>query len=382
MTVNTSSNIDLGKLLKWARNELDYAEEEVIDKIKLKRVTEDVLISWEAGSSSPSYSQLKKLAKIYRRPIALFFFPDPPEEDISSQQFRNIPSQIVNSVPAKIRLLVRDAKIKQIELEELNNTQNIELFPLKDLQLQSPIILAQEMRKLLNISTTVQAGWRDHSQAFNEWRLAIERLGIWVFKDSFQEKDYCGFCLYDKKFPIIYINNNQAFQRQIFTLFHELGHLLKGGDGIDFRIAPQYTGEYEEEEVFCNAFAGEFLVPNEELAQENLSVISVSDVRKLAKRYHVSLEVIYRKLLDKGLLSQEQYNQKKLEYEFEGTVKKKSKGSGGNYYATQSAYLGSKFSNLAFENFYKKRISKEELSRYLKVKIANLDNFEAQLGDI
>lgn len=39
--------------------------------------------------------------------------------------------------------------------------------------------------------------------------------------------------IYDKVFPLIIVNNSMAKTRQIFTLFHELGHLLFETSGID-----------------------------------------------------------------------------------------------------------------------------------------------------
>jgi Zn-dependent peptidase ImmA (M78 family) len=54
-----------------------------------------------------------------------------------------------------------------------------------------------------------------------------------VFKDAFRVDDYSGFCLYDDEFPLIYVNNSTSKTRQIFTLFHELAHLISHTSGID-----------------------------------------------------------------------------------------------------------------------------------------------------
>ncbi len=75
--------------------------------------------------------------------------------------------------------------------------------------------------------------WRNIDEALKEWRQAIYRVGIFVFKDAFREERFSGFSLYDDVFPIIYVNNSAAKPRQIFTLFHELGHLLFHTSGID-----------------------------------------------------------------------------------------------------------------------------------------------------
>ena len=69
------------------------------------------LDTWERGEASPTYIQLEKLAyKIYKRPIALFFFPEVPEEEIIEQEFRTLPEDALLSIPPWMRYLLRKAK--------------------------------------------------------------------------------------------------------------------------------------------------------------------------------------------------------------------------------------------------------------------------------
>jgi len=87
-----------------------------------------------------------------------------------------------------------------------------------------------------------------------------------------------------------------AITRQIFTIFHELAHIL---------------------------------------------------LNTIAERYHVSREVILRKLHDKGLVANKYYEVKSREWAKEYEENRKEK-RGGNYYHTQFAYLGENFLKLAF----------------------------------
>ena len=97
------------------------------------------------------------------------------------------------------------------------------------------------------------------------WRSAFYNCGIYVFKDAFKEEKFSGFCLYDNQFPVIYINNSMSFSRQIFTLFHELCHIILKTSGID-KTDDDYLNrlsiDNKEIETFCNSFDGEFLVKN------------------------------------------------------------------------------------------------------------------------
>ena len=72
-------------LLKWARNSLGLSIIEVAQRIhKSPAVVED----WESGQSHPTFNQLELLAdSVYRRPVAVFFFPAPPEEPSVAHDF-------------------------------------------------------------------------------------------------------------------------------------------------------------------------------------------------------------------------------------------------------------------------------------------------------
>ena len=103
-----------------------------------------------------------------------------------------------------------------------------------------------------------QFAWGNAETALEEWRKVLFNVGIYVFKDSFREPDYSGFCLYDDEFPIIYVNNTTAKTRQIFTLFHELAHLLFHTSGVDTRgdrFVNELAGDDRRIEVICNRMA-------------------------------------------------------------------------------------------------------------------------------
>ncbi len=67
--------------------------------------------------------------------------------------------------------------------------------------------------------------------ALKQWRQAVEDCGVFVFKAAFKQKDISGFCLMDESLPVIYLNNSTTKTRQIFSLLHELAHLLLSING-------------------------------------------------------------------------------------------------------------------------------------------------------
>lgn len=367
-------------VLKWARERSGYSEDEVVKHLREKRVSDTVFRQWELGKIQPTYPQLKKLAKLYKRPVALFFFPNPPEEEPIEKDFRKtLSAENIIELSPRMRYLVRLAKVKMINLEELldSTTSNAPVIHLKSKQNETAEQLAKRIRNEIGISISTQANWNNIDTALKNWRRALENLGIWIFKDAFgkAENDYCGFCLYNERFPIIYINNSHAPQRQIFTLFHELGHLLKSVAGIDFRRTPTFTERYEKEEVFCNAFAGEFLVPKENLAQYSL-LPTKEEIQYLALTYKVSFDVILRKFLDKEFIAKKTYED--IIQHRKPTNKEKTKG-GGSYYLNQRMYLGQKYMQLAFGQYHKQRIDRFQLADYLDVNVKSIATLEGYM---
>ena len=387
-------------VLLWAREASGYMQEEVVERLKQKRVTIDVIQNWETGASQPTYSQLKKLAGFYMRPIAIFFFSEPPDEDPVFKDFRSLPSEIGEVTPPSIRHLVRLAKARQLDLQDLHGTaaKEARIVSLARTENENAKELATRMRAQIGVSVEDQIRWKDITSAFDSWRAALENIGVWVFKNAFKNDNYCGFCVHDHYFPVIYVNSSepklnengqntsfgQSKQRQIFTLFHELGHLLRGTAGIDFRKTPAFTGIYHEEEVFCNVFANTFLVPDEEFTEYNRLPDEFS-IEELAKKYKVSFDVILHKFLNRHLVSQDVYNRmiENRSKRFVREARNKKQTSGGpGYYITQHGYLGRKYLTLAFEQYHLNRISERHLADCLGVKVKSLSRLEQTFHDL
>ena len=390
------------EVLQWARDVSGYTVDALVAKLKFKKVTAETVCAWEKGEQLPTYTQLEKLAKIYHRPIAIFYFPHPPKEQTIQEKLRSLPTNYAKFLPPNMHYFVRKAQVKQMNLSSIygdfkpNDFQNFK-NKFDNINLSNFQILAAQVRKIMGVSLEEQFKWRNSDFALKEWRSKLEKLGIWIFKDSFGEKGYFGFCLYHKYFPIIYISTNTgrdkvtkkpgkiAKQRQIFTLLHELGHLLIGKGGVDFRqnVENKFAGIHKQEEVFCNAFASEFLVPDESI--EISSVPSDEKISNYARQYKVSHEVILRKYLNKGLIDNNFYDEKtrawQQQWEYKENKDKESDDNNGgpSYYVTQKSYLGNKYLTLAFRQYYQQRITEFQLADYLGVKVKSLSGLEGYM---
>ena len=131
----------------------------------------------------------------------------------------------------------------------------------------------------------------------------IEAAGIFVhcFTDVPMEMAR-ALAIYDKDMPIIGLNDEDRPPAKSFSMIHELVHIFKRESSLcnDMR-------SIRDEEVFCNAVAGELLVPKVALEStikiKNMSKpYSKQDIEYLADKFSVSKEVIIRRLLDTGYI--------------------------------------------------------------------------------
>jgi Zn-dependent peptidase ImmA (M78 family) len=188
--------------------------------------------------------------------------------------------------------------------------------------------------------------------------------------------EYSGFSLYDDVFPIIYVNNSSTKTPQIFTLFHELAHLLFHTSGIDTledRYIATLPDRQKRIEILCNRFATQFLVPETAFVDAIAGHDHTERTAELiAARFHVSREVIYRKFLDRRWIGQAEYRRAVQQW-----AKQRQPGGGsGDFYWNTISYLGRDYISLAFNQYYQNRIDAEQLGEYLNTKPKNISTLE------
>jgi Zn-dependent peptidase ImmA (M78 family) len=91
----------------------------------------------------------------------------------------------------------------------------------------------------------------------------------------------------------------------------------------------------------------------------------------LAERFHVSREFIFRKFLDRGLISRDDYRGAARRW-----AEQRGEGSGGNPYWSKLAYLGRDYVALAFSQYHQNRIDETQLGEYLDMKPKNVGTLE------
>jgi len=124
-------------------------------------------------------------------------------------------------------------------------------------------------------------GWKDAADALADWasrRLsddvggdnrfssiadAIElAFGIDVIVEPHDDDPLAGAAIADPSFPLIFVNADQPTQRAIFTLAHELGHLL-ADHGEPITLDEEHLSARNDNERLANAFAARLLMPED-----------------------------------------------------------------------------------------------------------------------
>ena len=368
-----------GGMIRWAREFYNMSPDEAAQAIGVDISRYN---NWESGMEYPTYSKLKKISDVFRKPSAIFFFPEPPQLPPIKGDLRTLPDEVVNSFSKQIIIQFEKAKVYQLSLQELYGDRSSIIeqrgsFP-KELNQLCTFFRAQ-----LQFPISAQKARKSTKVVFEIFRERLYDLGIYVFKDAFRDNSISGLCLNDDHYPVILINNSMSFARQIFTLFHELYHLISDTSGAEIIRDDFYVtldSRQSEVERACDSFANAFLVPIDDFAIE-LKKKPVDEVRieELADLYSVSKEAIMYKLYKMGRMSPNDYNDLK-EFFYGDAIRnganKKIESKGGNHYYTQLSYLGQRYTGDVFRQYFSGKIDAVRASEMLQSKVDHLPSLE------
>ena len=360
-----------GKIIQWAREYYNMSYEEAAQRIG---VDVDKYKNWENGTDYPTYAKLRKISDAFHKPSALFFFPVPPQIKSPKGDLRTLPDTVVNRLSRNVILQLEKAKVYQLSLIELYGERD-SVFLHRNEFPDGVDALCDFFRKKLEFPIAAQKARKSTKVVFEIYREKFYDIGIYVFKDSFKDNAISGLCVKDNRFPVIVINNSMSFARQIFTLFHELYHLISDTSGAEiirddfFSMLDEGQSDIERN---CDSFANSFLVPLADFKQElKKSPIDEKRIEELAQLYSVSREAIMYKLLTMGKITNNDYSQLKEVFYGEAIRtqgKKEGKKSGGNYYSTKLSYLGNQYTGEVFRQYSSGKISGVKAGEMLKVK--------------
>lgn len=379
------------KLLKWAREKSSLTLPTAAEKL---HITVEQLEGWEIGDAQPTFKQLLTISKTYKRPVPLFYLATPPKDFLPLQDYRRLPGTLppLNESP-QLNLEIRKAHYRRqvaLELMSLLGEQPAVLqqtITLKD----NPEQVGQQIRDFLTITLQTQVGWKNDYEALNGWRKALEAAGVLVFQaEKIDVAEMRGFAIGERPLPVIVVNKSDRPKGRIFSMLHEFAHILLGDSSIsgDDINGYQLTPEERRVEVFCNHVAAATLLPSAWFTQdselsgyERSGQWSDDAVIALAKRFNVSREFIWRRLLTRGKITDDFYKAKRNElirefrarqYEEEKSYKKVIV----KHHVKVLSSIGLMYPELVLNSYYQEKITSSTLSEYLGLKLKHLPKVE------
>lgn len=120
-----------------------------------------------------------------------------------------------------------------------------------------------------------------------------------------------GACFRSEKGSFIFINGRQAEARQLFSIAHELFHLITW-DAAMLKDIDRHKELHDKNEVLANAFAAGLLIPQEKLLLEVKKIsagraLCSADVVALAQQFQVSKEAMLNRMQNMSLISKKEH---------------------------------------------------------------------------
>ena len=379
-------------LLVWARQSAGYKTIEAA--AQKARFATDQLESWENGDSRPTVNQLRKLSHIYNRPLAVFYLSEPPKDfdAMRLRDYRRLPDAVKSGESPELRAEIRRASYRRELVLEL--TEDWEDVP-QHLEASASLLenierVGARIRELLGIPLEEQVRWRGEYAALSNWRFALEDAGVLVFQAwGIDIREMRGFSLTERPFPVIVVNAKDSPRGRIFSLMHELTHILLHDSGLcdlSYVREPRSTNLLQVER-FCNSAAAAALVPKDDLLTQPLVARkpnrtarwSWEELRALSSHYEVSEQALLRRLLTLNRIDDGFYWQtlKGLQRRYKTKKKADSSSSGGPPPSEKAVSIaGQLFTEVVLESYNEERITSADLSDYLEVRLKHIPRIE------
>jgi len=195
-------------------------------------------------------------------------------------------------------------------------------------------------------------------------------------------EDARGFCLVDELPAVLVVNTKDTIEARLFTLAHELGHLLLRESEIDLPENSFYSKTVNPAEKWCNDFAAALLLPKKTaeiiFSSNRQTLTDTKTLNALSKKYFLSKAMLVYSMKKFGFISKEVYDSVLDRYKPELTkpeIKIPKKGKFGGIPQDKKCFSekGQKFVSLVASNMEKGYITHYDALNYLSVKSKKLD---------
>jgi Zn-dependent peptidase ImmA (M78 family)/transcriptional regulator with XRE-family HTH domain len=379
-------------VLRWARESVGAT---LTDAATRAGVSEERIQAWESGEAEPTVVKLRALAKLYQRPLSVFFLPKPPTTFDAMRDFRRLPGVTDHTWSRPLHKVYRRALEQQAvaaELMEADGEAPGAAVPRATLDMP-PEEAGNLARRALGVTLAQQFSWLKPEESFTGWMEAVEATGVYVLRTSDVALDEMrGFSLSAGPIPIVVVNALDWSRGQSFTLLHELAHLMLREGGLCDLLEPD-SGQGRQVETWCNAVAAATLMPasafldNDVLRAPGLRAWDEDVLSQLSGRWGVSREAVVRRLVTLHRATMAFYMQKRAEYQEayarrreEERFRRRQSHGGPPPYRMAIRDRGKPYVRLVLDAYQRDQITPSSVSNLLSLKLKHLAALEHEVG--
>ncbi|MGQ4277603.1 ImmA/IrrE family metallo-endopeptidase [Pseudidiomarina sp. E22-M8] len=366
------------QLLSWARQRAGFAVADIASKLK---VPEDKVEAWELGLQKPSFSAAQKFAAKTYIPFGFLFLDEPPEERLPLPDLRTVGDNPIGNYSLELRDTILIASERQDWYRDYCLSEDRDKLDwVGCCSIENFASALATTKELLGGHLSERP--KQFDQYLRQLISRIEDIGALVMRNSvvgnsttrhLSTDEFRGFAITDDYAPVIFINATDTPQAQLFTLIHELAHLLVGESGVS-DLNPKNGNRIE---IFCNRIAAEFLVPTGEF--QRAWQHEITDWRRnlpdLSLHFHVSQWVIARRALEHAYIDDKTYWTFYREVLTAFNKKKKDQAGGPSYYQLINTRYSRKLASAVASEALSGRMLFRDAQHLIGVKPDNLKSF-------
>lgn len=325
---------------------------------------------WKSGELRPTLSQAKLLAQTAHIPFGRLLLDEPSGGELDVADFRTVRNAAIESMSSDLEETLRANQDRLAWYSEFAIEEGVdppEIFG--SVAPNTPAALAaSEIREKLGLDTSGPVPGPDRVR---ELAILIERSGVLVARNSIVKdstrrplsvEEFRGFTIADEGFALVFVNTRDAKSAQLFSLAHELGHVVLGQPGISDH------SEQLELERWCNRFASEFLAP----AADVVSLHDVNDVlasvSKLSSRFGLSREAMLWRLVELELVTRAEASDVVNKVKTGGSGREDGAGGAPPRHILVRSRVGGLFFDTVTRAVTNGQIPEREAARYLGAK--------------
>lgn len=374
------------EVLEWARESARLSREEAASKLSLSVLDLRML---EEGADDPTIGQLRRMVEVYKRPLAVFFLPKPPKTFDAMRDFRLASSNDGRPYSRALLSAFERVRMQREVVRELAELGDEVPPPFElTLSLDTNAELAGELIRgwLGTPAPEMPDAYRKHDLPI--WISLAESRSILVTQVAgVSTAEMRGCSISDQPFPVIMLNGKDSPRGRVFTLMHELTHILLHAGGVcdlEERLALPRS-DSEQTERYCNRVAAAALMSRALMLREPLVSSASLETRwtdealkYLADRFGVSQEAMLLRLVGIGRASWEYYFARR--HHFRKTyVLHQNQGGRLGYYRRKLRDFGHRYVTTVLDAYYREDITDSDLSDYLDIKLNKLSGLKTLL---